>query len=651
MAPSLTVTGSSTSTLTLAWKTKPGPRVSFFMLEMKTQRSDKTKFQEVIRDPKFAGAQFQGWTCLTGLRANNSYTFRVRSFNAHGASPFVQHSFTTQPRAPSPLQLVKAFPHEISVRWRTSGSLHSVIKTKFVLEKCVNEDSNYWQYLWSGCSTAATLDGLDAGRSYKLRVYAINSDGIRGPNSTAKVVTTLEEQPAPPIQVERGCNYVKISWKEFRRNQSSRSIGHFTREKRSKEILRDWLKTENEMEETEFSMSLRSAFRELDVNGSGLSIHSSQLNELFLTLGVRVADSKVKDALNAICATGEEISLHDFQNNWWSKDDARLSYIVEMTEGEKENVYQSPTISSAVHEICYQGPGKSAVIKGLQPSTTYSFRLQYVTPQSCSCLSDTLRIVTLPSTPLAPLVVHIEDTNALIKLNSKDTGKKIQLEKTLVDEETPESTNDNGWKAVYEGSEELIKIIYLLPNRAYKIRIRFLNGIGEVGSPSDAVLLRTSKRRFVLDFETINELFKIDCCEENVMVGDLILFTEFFHQEEYCDPKQKGAPLFDYTNRSRTKKHEKKTKIGFLITTTRKNVNTERVVVGRVLSQRKKRRMDVIRLEVLWCYVPCIRNDKSLGLKVGSTIERKKQHLFAFESLRAPWESEEKRLLDMIYMA
>jgi hypothetical protein len=76
----------------------------------------------------------------------------------------------------------------------------------YVLERCESEFKNQFVTVLKTNQGQATIHRLDAGKSYKFRVYSVNGDGVPGPKSECVIVhTTIESPPGqcasyrPPI--------------------------------------------------------------------------------------------------------------------------------------------------------------------------------------------------------------------------------------------------------------------------------------------------------------------------------------------------------------------------------------------------------------------------------------------------------------------
>eukprot|EP00957_Ditylum_brightwellii_P166421 12668020-Ditylum_brightwellii.AAC.1 len=104
--------------------------------------------------------------------------------------------------------LIKASASTLTVQWGAGSS--ALIKTtsasqasptpsstRYVLEQCISEENDEWTEIWNGCTNMTTVKGLESGKAYQIRVYAVN-DGVQSFRGPSEIFNTLLETPSPP---------------------------------------------------------------------------------------------------------------------------------------------------------------------------------------------------------------------------------------------------------------------------------------------------------------------------------------------------------------------------------------------------------------------------------------------------------------------
>ncbi len=189
----LSVTGATTSSLTLAW-TPVGTGISGFTIE----RLDPTS--GAWNQLKQVGKTVTTYTD-SGLSPATSYSYRVRAFNAWGTSdPSSVATGTTlpptPPAAPSNLAVSGATTNSLTLTWTDN----STDESGFNIER-LDPSSGTWVLIktTSRNVTSYTNGRLAPGTTYTYRVYAFNSAGNSAYSNQASG-TTL---PAAPARVHR----------------------------------------------------------------------------------------------------------------------------------------------------------------------------------------------------------------------------------------------------------------------------------------------------------------------------------------------------------------------------------------------------------------------------------------------------------------
>ena len=96
-----------------------------------------------------------------------------------------------------------------------SSSNVSFTRTKYVVERCTSERDEVHEQVWRGSAGEAMIKGLNPNCTYRLRVFAVNIDGVRGEASEHIVVNTLCETPGQVKVAKKGgigSDRVRLCW-------------------------------------------------------------------------------------------------------------------------------------------------------------------------------------------------------------------------------------------------------------------------------------------------------------------------------------------------------------------------------------------------------------------------------------------------------
>ncbi|GAA4093679.1 peroxidase family protein [Nocardioides kongjuensis] len=152
---------------------------------------------------------------VTGLTNGTNYTFKVRAVGAFGTSPYSAESnavtpANTAPGAPT-IGTATAGVGSASVTWSGPANNGGSPITGFVVQAINAANTVVGSTTAGPGATSATVTGLAAGTSVRLRVAAVNAVGT-GPNSAPSNAVTVQADTTPPTVTARnpGINAVNV---------------------------------------------------------------------------------------------------------------------------------------------------------------------------------------------------------------------------------------------------------------------------------------------------------------------------------------------------------------------------------------------------------------------------------------------------------
>ncbi|MBO9522821.1 MAG: Ig-like domain-containing protein [Nocardioidaceae bacterium] len=140
---------------------------------------------------------------ITGLTNGTTYTFKVRAVGAFGTSPFSAESnavtpANTAPGAPT-IGTATAGVNSASVTWTAPGSNGGSAITGYVVQAINAANTVVGSTTAGPAATSATVTGLAAGTSVRLRVAAVNAVGTGANSAPSNAVTVLADTTPPTV--------------------------------------------------------------------------------------------------------------------------------------------------------------------------------------------------------------------------------------------------------------------------------------------------------------------------------------------------------------------------------------------------------------------------------------------------------------------
>ncbi|KAG3167229.1 hypothetical protein PI126_g3905 [Phytophthora idaei] len=141
---------------------------------------------------------------VSGLEPNTRYRFRLRLVGAHASSALSEAlTIYTAPSAPTCVGRVDVGSDSALVRWHPGpgGAARYAVDCKRIetltpRASSLNDGPSEWRRVYEGREPLANLRELQPETVYRLRVFAINSDGIPSAQSTVSQLCTTSKEDA-----------------------------------------------------------------------------------------------------------------------------------------------------------------------------------------------------------------------------------------------------------------------------------------------------------------------------------------------------------------------------------------------------------------------------------------------------------------------
>lgn len=139
----------------------------------------------------------QVYMLTDNVSVDNTYFYRVNSFNASGTSYYAETvSVSTPPNAPSGLSANAVSNSQINLSWTDNSN----IEIGFSIQEAPDGTQDFQQIATVGPNvTTYSRTGLNEGTTYQYRVIAFHSQSVSNPSNIASA-TTLSSDPCSGVQ-------------------------------------------------------------------------------------------------------------------------------------------------------------------------------------------------------------------------------------------------------------------------------------------------------------------------------------------------------------------------------------------------------------------------------------------------------------------
>jgi predicted phage tail protein len=352
-APTLSTTGNSHSTITLAWSDVANE--TGYKLEVKNSAGAWTELATLGADVTTFNHD--------GLNASTAYTYRISAFNAAGSSPLsAELTVTTeapplQPPAQPVLGGTVASHTSLNLGW---GEVANA--TEFRLERRLANSTTWAEVARISVGTTNHVDtGLSASTAYVYRLRAFNAAGFSAYSEELTLTTAappLQPPVAPVLQAQALSHaQVALSWTAVE-NETG-----FTLQRRDG-TGESWISISSPAADvtsyidTQVRPLTTYAYRIAATNAAGSSGYSAEVN---VTTPVAPVLPPASPSLQATAISPTEVRLQ------WSDVANELNYII---EGRLDGGTVWTTVTSL------DANTTSFTDSGLTPETTYVYRIR-----------------------------------------------------------------------------------------------------------------------------------------------------------------------------------------------------------------------------------------------------------------------------------
>jgi hypothetical protein len=386
-------------------------------------------------------------TTISGLTANTTYHYRVRAVNTGGTSG--------NSNIVSQLTLTLAPVANAATNFSSTGFTANWSATTGASSYRLDvANDNGFSSLVNGFidltvnSTSTSVTGLLAGNTYFYRVRSVNGTG---PSTNSNIISQITIPPAPVATNPTLITSVSFTanWQPSNGAANYKldvSVNNFT-----SFIIQDLNVTSTSHNITGLSEGASYQYRVRAENAAGISIYSNTVTTMTVP-PVPVA------------AAGTAISTSGFTTNWSTANGA-AEYLLDISADNFSSFL--PGYNSEPLAI------NSNAVSGLQPNTTYQYRVRAKNSSGISGYSNSITVVTYSLAPTATAATLPNQTGFTANWNTLSGITNFKLDVSADDFVTRVTGFDD---LTVTGASKAVT--GLSPGIAYKYRLRALNSTG-----------------------------------------------------------------------------------------------------------------------------------------------------------------------------
>ena len=407
-APSLAAAvGPTSGMIELTWSApnNGGASISDYTIQRSTDGSEWTTINDGVRSTT-------GYTA-TGLTNGTRYYFRVLAENEAGTGPWSNVTNAVPRTVPSPVRSLTATPgnRAVTLRWTAPASNGGAAITDYVIQRSPNGTTG-WLTINDEVNTAYTVTGLTNGTRYYFRVLAKNAAGNSPSSNVANAIAGTVPSAPRSLTATPGSRRVTLKWVAPASNGGAPITAYTISYAPSGGTWRNINVAANAQSNilTGLLDGTRYYFRVSATNAVGRSSWTTNVNAT--PRSVPSVPRSLTVALGYFEEPQPRILGYDRVTLRWTVPALtggspitgyRISYAP--AGGTWRTINVSASSCSPLYGCT--GTGRTYVVTGLRPHTTYSFRIAAYNAVGQSPSTSSVRATTLTQRrPSAPVIYY-----------------------------------------------------------------------------------------------------------------------------------------------------------------------------------------------------------------------------------------------------
>ena len=434
---------------------------------------------------------------ISGLVPENQYYFKVQAVynNAEGETSKVSEAINTKYILPSPGKpTASQITHDsLKLHWseptKSPFKHYDKLQCYKILSKTLHHDSrDIWEsWVIEGTITNATIHGLSPATEYIFKVQAGSSDHYFGKESSESEVIATKHitpgRPGKPHCVNIGDSFVQLQW--TKPIEHAETVEHYVVSYSSlDEQIRQWKQITSVSEEiivSQLSPNTRYSFKIQAISNS-ISGKESETSNVIQTL---VPIPSKPGQPKAVSVTYTSVSLK------WAKPKQHSEYVMKYcvkcsSEGKQSEEWYSLQLT---------GTREHVVVNRLCPNTTYLFKVQAISKNGSSEMSEVSKPICTPSPvpsqtgqPILSDATHDKITITWGK--PRENAEYIQS--YAIHYKSLQKSNRHGWTTVKtENAVEALVISGLEINTSYVFKVQAESPYGSSKESEPSTPLQT----------------------------------------------------------------------------------------------------------------------------------------------------------------
>jgi hypothetical protein len=445
--------GNSTS-VTFSWNAVAGVVNGYYLDFSASSTFSSYIFQNV--QVSSATTSFNTTSAGVTLTPGTNYYYQVRAYNASGVSDYslVSSAIVTRPAAAVATSATDITTTSFKANWTAPTGIVTSYRLDVSANNFATNLAGYNDLLVNG--TSQTVTGLAAGTTYSYRVRAVNASGPSVNSNNMSVVT----RPAAPVATDATgstINSFVANWQtvtgatSYLLDVSVDGFVTFVAGYNSLSVSSLFQSVVGLSAGTSYSYRVRA------INASGTSIDSNIKTGKTLSIA-------------PVAQSASGIEANKFTANWAAAFGAESYQIDVATDAAFTTIlvgYNNKALPL----------GTSTDVLGVQPGTTYHYRIRAVNTGGVSASSSAVSLLTLPNAPQSFVTQNPQSESIKLSWQQVQSATSYELEVSTSDNFIP-LVNGYSPKVISPGTTINYVAAGLTPNTLYYFRLRTRNAQG-----------------------------------------------------------------------------------------------------------------------------------------------------------------------------